>query len=150
MRELVTGLVPGLPDEVRDRILDHSEGVPLYAVETVRMLIDRGLLVREGASYRPAGPLGALEVPETLQALIAARLDGLSTAERGLLQEAAVVGKTFSKASLSALCGLASDTVGELACLARPKGGHFPSGRPALARPWPVRLLAGPRAHGCV
>jgi len=114
MRELVTGLVPGLPDEVRDRILDHSEGVPLYAVETVRMLIDRGLLVREGASYRPAGPLGALEVPETLQALIAARLDGLSPGERALLQEAAVVGKTFSKESLSALCGIAPDAVGEL------------------------------------
>jgi predicted ATPase/class 3 adenylate cyclase len=120
MRELVTGLVPGLPDEVRDRILDHSEGVPLYAVETVRMLIDRGLLVREGASYRPAGPLGALDVPETLHALIAARLDGLSPGERGLLQEAAVLGKTFSKQSLAALCGVAPDALGEhLASLVR-------------------------------
>jgi len=114
MGELITGLVPGLPGEVSDRILERSEGVPLYAVETVRMLIDRGLLVREGSSYCPAGPIGALDIPETLQALIAARLDGLSTHERGLLQEAAVVGKTFSKEALTALSGMAPDAIDEL------------------------------------
>ena len=47
MEELVAGLVPGLPEEVRDQIRDRAEGIPLYAVETVRMLLDRGLLVRE-------------------------------------------------------------------------------------------------------
>ncbi len=114
MRELVTGLVPGLPDDVCDRILARSEGVPLYAVETVRMLIDRGLLVRAGASYEPTGPIGALDIPETLQALIAARLDGLSPQERRLLQEAAVVGKTFSKESLAALLGETPETLEEL------------------------------------
>jgi class 3 adenylate cyclase/tetratricopeptide (TPR) repeat protein len=114
MRDLVTGLVPGLPDEITERILEHSEGVPLYAVETVRMLIDRELLIREGASYRPAGPLGTLDVPETLQALITARLDGLSSGERALLQEAAVIGKTFSRESLSVLCGIAFESVDEL------------------------------------
>ena len=114
MRELVTGLVPGLPDDVCDRILARSEGVPLYAVETVRMLIDRGLLRREGDRYEPIGPIGALDIPETLQALIAARLDGLSPRERRLLQEAAVVGKTFSKGSLSALLGEPPETLDEL------------------------------------
>ena len=59
------------------QILGRAEGVPLYAVETVRMLLDRGLLVQEGAVYRPTGEIAALEVPETLHALIAARLDGL-------------------------------------------------------------------------
>jgi predicted ATPase/class 3 adenylate cyclase len=106
MRDLVAGLVPGLPDDVTSRIIEHSEGVPLYAVETTRMLIDRGLLIREGSSYRPAGPLGTLDVPETLQALIAARLDGLLPGERTILQEAAVIGKTFSRESLSALSGV--------------------------------------------
>ncbi len=92
MHDLVTGLVPGLPNDVTERILTHSQGVPLYAVETAHMLIDRGLLVREGASYRPSGPLDTLDtldVPETLQALITARLDGLSPEERSLLQDAA-------------------------------------------------------------
>jgi class 3 adenylate cyclase/tetratricopeptide (TPR) repeat protein len=105
MEELLSGLVPGLPPEVRDRILARAEGIPLYAVETVRMLLDRGLLVQEGPAYRLTGPVEALEVPETLHALIAARLDGLSSEERRLLQDAAVVGKTFTKDALAALAG---------------------------------------------
>jgi class 3 adenylate cyclase/tetratricopeptide (TPR) repeat protein len=114
MTELVDGLVPGLPDEERDRILARAEGVPLYAVETVRMMIDRGLVVRDGARYRPIGPLGALEVPETLQALIAARLDGLTAAERSLLQDAAVVGKSFTRPLMLRLTGLEPGAVDDL------------------------------------
>ena len=89
-----------------ERILARAEGVPLYAVETVRMLLDRGLLVQEGAVYRPTGEIETLEVPETLHALIAARLDGLSPEERRLLQDAAVLGKTFTRQALAALSGL--------------------------------------------
>jgi class 3 adenylate cyclase/tetratricopeptide (TPR) repeat protein len=106
MQELLAGLVPGLPQELRDQILARAEGVPLYAVETVRMLLDRGLLVQEGSVYRPVGPIETLEVPETLQALIAARLDGLSAEERRLLQDGAVFGKTFTRQALAALSGL--------------------------------------------
>ena len=114
MRDLITGLVPGLPAEMSEQILARAEGVPLYAVETVRMLIDRGLLVRDGSSYQPAGPIGELDIPETLHALIAARLDGLSPGERGLLQEAAVIGKSFSRASLLALTDLDAEALDEL------------------------------------
>ena len=106
MQELLSGLVPGLPEELRSRILERAEGVPLYAVETVRMLLDRGLLVQEGAVYRPVGPVETLEVPETLHALIAARLDGLAPEERRLVQDGAVLGKTFAKHGLAALSGL--------------------------------------------
>jgi predicted ATPase/class 3 adenylate cyclase len=106
MRELLTGLVPGLPAELRSRILARAEGVPLYAVETVRMLLDRGLLVQEGSVYRLVGQVETLEVPETLQALIAARLDGLSGEERRLLQDAAVLGKTFTRPALAELTDL--------------------------------------------
>jgi len=106
MEELLTGLVPGLPATLREQILARAEGVPLYAVETVRMLLDRGLLVQEGPVYRPVGEIGSLEVPETLHALIAARLDGLSPEERRLLQDGAVLGKTFTRAGLAALSGL--------------------------------------------
>jgi tetratricopeptide (TPR) repeat protein len=98
--------VPGLPDELRRQILDRAEGIPLYAVETVRMMLDRGALVQEGAVYRPTGPIAALEVPETLHALIAARLDGLAPEERRLLQDAAVLGKTFTKRALATLSGI--------------------------------------------
>jgi predicted ATPase/class 3 adenylate cyclase len=106
MEELLRGLVPGLPEELRSRILAHAEGVPLYAVETVRMLLDQGLLVQEGSVYRPTGRIETLDVPETLHALIAARLDGLDDAERRLLQEGAVLGKTFTRQALAALAGL--------------------------------------------
>jgi class 3 adenylate cyclase/tetratricopeptide (TPR) repeat protein len=111
MEELLTGLVPGLPEEVRSQILERAEGIPLYAVETVRMLLDRGLLVREGSVYRPEGTIGALDVPETLHALIAARLDGLPAEERRVLQDAAVLGKTFTKRALAALSGLSEETL---------------------------------------
>ena len=106
MRTLLDGLVPGLPDRLRDQILDRAEGVPLYAVETVRMLLDRGLLALDGASYRLTGEIERLEVPETLHALIAARLDGLSPEERRLLQDGAVLGKTFTRAAIAAVSGL--------------------------------------------
>jgi class 3 adenylate cyclase/tetratricopeptide (TPR) repeat protein len=106
MEELLAGLVPGLPEEARTQILARAEGIPLYAVETVRMLLDRGALVQEGSVYRPTGPIDTLDVPETLQALIAARLDGLPQEERRLLQDAAVLGKTFTKRALAALSSL--------------------------------------------
>src|SRR5438270_1397085 len=108
MEELLTGLVPGLPRPLREQILVRAEGVPLYAVETVRMLLDRGSLVQEGSVYRPVGAIEALDVPETLHALIAARLDGLSQEERRLVQDGSVLGKTFTRASLAAVTGLAA------------------------------------------
>jgi class 3 adenylate cyclase/tetratricopeptide (TPR) repeat protein len=106
MDALLDGFVPGLPDELRVGILARAEGVPLYAVETVRMLLDRGLLVEEGGVYTPTGPVEELDVPETLQGLIAARLDGLAAEERRLLQDASVLGKTFTTEALASLSEL--------------------------------------------
>ena len=85
--------------------------MPLYAVETVRMLLDRGLLVQDGPVYAPVGEIGELEVPETLHALIAARLDGLSAEERRVLADGAVLGKTFTRDGLQALSGLGADAI---------------------------------------
>ena len=107
MGDLLAGLVPGLPEELRGRILDRAEGVPLYAVETVRMLLDRGLLAREGNVYRATGAVEDLEVPETLHALVAARLDSLPPEERRLVESGAVLGKTFTKQALAAVSGVA-------------------------------------------
>ena len=114
MRKLLTGLVPGLPEELTEQILARAEGVPLYAVETVRMLLDRGLLTQEGSVYRPVGEIGTLEVPETLRALIAARLDGLPPSERRLLQDGAVLGKTFTREGLVSLAGAGEDDLEQL------------------------------------
>jgi class 3 adenylate cyclase/tetratricopeptide (TPR) repeat protein len=106
MQALLEGLVPGLPQRLTEQIMSRAEGVPLYAVETVRMLLDRGLLEQDGPFYRPTGEIETLEVPETLHALIAARLDGLSPEERRLLQDGSVLGKTFTAGALADLSGL--------------------------------------------
>ncbi|MGA8014653.1 MAG: adenylate/guanylate cyclase domain-containing protein [Candidatus Dormiibacterota bacterium] len=106
MRQLLAGLVPGVPDGLATKILERAEGVPLYAVETVRMLLGRGVLVQEGDAYRPAGPIEDLDVPETLHALIAARLDGLTPIERRLIQDATVLGKTCTPGALASVSEL--------------------------------------------
>jgi predicted ATPase/class 3 adenylate cyclase len=111
MDALLQGLVPDLPEELRGRIRERAEGVPLYAVETVRMLIDRGLL---------GGEIESLEVPETLHALIAARLDDLGPVERRVIEDASVLGKSFTRSGLAALTGMdAQDLEPVLATLVR-------------------------------
>jgi class 3 adenylate cyclase/tetratricopeptide (TPR) repeat protein len=107
MRELLHGLVPGLPESAVTTILGRAEGVPLYAVETVRMLIDRGQLVAEGDGYALAGPIERLAVPETLQALVAARIDANTPEDRSLLADASVLGQSFTTAALAGVSGRA-------------------------------------------
>ena len=111
MRELLAGLVPGLPAVVVERVLERAEGIPLYAVETVRMLLSDGLVTLEDGAYRPTGDLSKLSVPASLHALIASRLDGLDPPDRSLLQAASVIGKTFAANALVAVSGLAADEV---------------------------------------
>jgi tetratricopeptide (TPR) repeat protein len=67
------------------------------------MLVDEGLLVEEDGRYRVVGDVSRMAVPETLQALIAARIDGLDAAERAVLQDAAILGQSFTVAGLAAL-----------------------------------------------
>ena len=98
-------LAPGLPRELVDEIGSRSEGIPLYAVETIRMLQDRGMLVQDGPRYKVIGDVSDLDVPETLQALVASRLDGLSGGERSLLQDASVLGQSFSAAAAAEVSG---------------------------------------------
>ena len=120
MLELLTGLVPGLPETAAATIVGRADGVPLYAVETVRMLIAEGRLEEREGVYVPTGPLDALAVPETLQALIAARLDALDPADRGLLQDAGVLGQSFSAGALAAVAGRdEADVEARLRALAR-------------------------------
>jgi tetratricopeptide (TPR) repeat protein len=120
MRELLDGFVHGLPRAVSDRVLARAEGVPLYAVESIRMLVDRGVLVQSGDGYRVEGDVGTLEIPETLHALIASRLDSLPPGQRALLQDAGVVGSTFSIESLRVVNGAShEELVTELRDLVR-------------------------------
>ena len=107
MRELLAGLVPGLPEPAVRTIVARADGIPLYAVETVRMLLADGRLATEGGAYHPVGDLSSLAVPETLTALIASRLDRLAPDDRALVSDAAVLGQSFTLAGLSAVSGVA-------------------------------------------
>ena len=106
MRELLAGLVPGLPEPVVAAIVERADGVPLYAVETVRMLLADGKLVVGEGSYQPVGDLATIAVPETLTELVAARLDTLEARERVLLLDAAVLGQSFTTTALAAVSGI--------------------------------------------
>ena len=110
MAQLVTGTVPGIPDRATTVIVDRAEGIPLYAVETIRMLLDRGDLHRSAeGTFDISSKLDELAVPHSLQALIGARLDGLGEKERRLIQSAAVMGKSFTVESLAAVSGESSE-----------------------------------------
>ncbi|HEX5039493.1 MAG TPA: AAA family ATPase, partial [Candidatus Limnocylindria bacterium] len=111
MRDLLAGLVPGLPADAEAAIIGRAEGMPLYAVETVRGLLSAGQIAREGDVYVPTGDLSTIAVPETLRSLIASRLDGLEPADRALVQDAAVLGQVFTADALAAVSGLAPDEV---------------------------------------
>ncbi len=105
MRDLLAGLVPGLPASTVRAILQRADGIPLYAVETIRMLVEDGKLEEADGAYRVIGDLGQLQVPDTLHALIAARLDAVDPADRALIQDGSVLGQSFSVAALAALTG---------------------------------------------
>ncbi len=106
IRELLLGLVPGLPDSAVRAIVARADGIPLYAVETVRMLVAEGRLALQDGVYVPVGDLTTLAVPETLSALIASRLDGLAAEDRALVSDAAVIGQSFTLAGLAAVSGI--------------------------------------------
>ena len=93
-----------LPAEIQSRVLALAEGNPLYAEEYVRMLQDRGFLVHTEAGWR-LEETGELPLPETVQGMIAARLDALPPQEKELLQDAAVLGKVFWRGALAAIGG---------------------------------------------
>ncbi len=105
MRELLAGLVPGLPASAVTAIVSRADGIPLYAVETTRMLLAEGKLRLEGERYVPTGDLATLAVPDTLTALVASRLDALDPVDRALISDAAVLGQSFTPVALSAVSG---------------------------------------------
>ncbi|MFQ5984604.1 MAG: adenylate/guanylate cyclase domain-containing protein [Alphaproteobacteria bacterium] len=73
-------------------LLERAEGNPLFLEESVRRLVEVGTLVGERGAYTLSREIGEIEVPASVQAIIAARIDRLGPREKGLLQTAAVIG----------------------------------------------------------
>jgi class 3 adenylate cyclase/tetratricopeptide (TPR) repeat protein len=106
MGTLVEALVPGMPAPVRAKVTAQAQGIPLFAVETIRALIDRDIVQPSEGVYRLVGDVGELIVPDSLHGLLAARLDALQPEVRRLVTDAAVLGTTFPAEALVAVSGL--------------------------------------------
>jgi class 3 adenylate cyclase/predicted ATPase len=105
MDQLVDALVPGMPAAARAKITAQAQGIPLFAVETIRSLIDRDIVRPVEGVYRLTGDVGELAVPDSLHALLAARLDALDPGVRRLVADAAVLGASFPAEALIGVSG---------------------------------------------
>ncbi len=97
-RQLVASLldIDDLPESVRGKILDKSEGNPFFVEEVIRSLLDNQLVVRLNDRWQAAGEIENIDLPDTLNGVITARLDRLDETTRHVLQSAAVIGREFS------------------------------------------------------
>ncbi len=114
MRELVLGLIGGDADleELVGVVAERAGGNPFFAEEIVRSLVESGALHGSPGHYRSAGPvgatMGAIEIPGSVQAVLAARIDRLDGEAKAVLQAGAVIGKSFARAVLEPVCALPS------------------------------------------
>ena len=103
MAETVAGTVSGIPDAAVTQIVEVAGGVPLFAVEMLRMLLAEGRLVAGDDGVEIAGNLEKMEVPTSVQAVVSARIDRLGADERELIRDASVLGFSFPADALAAL-----------------------------------------------
>jgi class 3 adenylate cyclase/tetratricopeptide (TPR) repeat protein len=93
VRSLLT--VDDLPATARERILQRAEGNPFFLEEIIRRLIDGGVLTHDGSHWRATSSVDDLEIPDTVQGVLAARIDLLDASDKRILQAASVVGRVF-------------------------------------------------------
>ena len=107
-----------IPAALQVSLLERAEGNPLFVEEIVRLLRDEGLFVREGGALSLKDGVD-VPLPDTIKALIAARLDTLDPERKRLLQDASVVGNVFWSGAVAAISGRAKigveDALRELA-----------------------------------
>lgn len=109
-----------LPPETRDAIVKNAAGNPYYIQELIRSLVNRGVLVRdETGRWRATRAMTTLDLPDSLQRLLIARIDRLSADERHVLQVAAVIGSVFWSNVVRAVVGEAKQLSRQLAALQR-------------------------------
>ena len=96
-RLLVANLleIESLPEEVRNKILTRAEGNPFFVEEVIRMLIEKGAIVRSGERWTATDTILGVEIPETLHSLLLARIDQLSDEAKRSLRVASVIGRQF-------------------------------------------------------
>ena len=110
--ELIANLleVESLPEKVRASIFARAEGNPFFVEEVVRMLMDRGVIVRDGDRWVATAEVANVEVPENLQGLLLARIDRLPADARRSLRVASVIGRQFQARVLQQVLEERSET----------------------------------------
>jgi class 3 adenylate cyclase len=101
--QLLHELLPSVGSGLRQRILGAAEGNPLFAEEIAAHLIDQGVLARRPDGIVEVAPDATVTIPDTVRALLAARVDALPAEEKRTLQDAAVVGRIFWTTTLEAM-----------------------------------------------
>jgi class 3 adenylate cyclase/tetratricopeptide (TPR) repeat protein len=94
---------------LKNFLMQRASGNPFFVEEIVRALVDTGVIEGARSNYRLAKPFASHEIPPTVQAVLAARIDALPAAEKRLLQEASVIGHDVLFALLRAISGLPED-----------------------------------------
>ncbi|MEX2220460.1 MAG: AAA family ATPase [Candidatus Rokuibacteriota bacterium] len=110
-------------DPLKQLLIARTEGNPLFLEESVRTLVETQVLLGERGGYRLGKELPAIQVPATVQAILAARLDRLDPVEKSLLQTAAVIGKDVPFALLEAVADVPEQALHQ--GLARLRGAEF-------------------------
>ncbi|MBA3234611.1 MAG: AAA family ATPase [Chloroflexi bacterium] len=97
-RELVANLlaIESLPMSTRDFILARAEGNPFFVEEVIRMLIERGAIIRQDDAWIATGDIEGVEIPDTIHGLLLARIDRLPEEAKRTLRVASVIGRQFS------------------------------------------------------
>ena len=106
--------VEDLPERIHTEILQRAEGNPFFLEEIIRQLIDEGGIVRSGDRWRAAKSVGEVVIPDTVQGVLAARIDLLAPEEKKTLQSAAVVGRVFWTGPVERLLNGHADDVDEI------------------------------------
>ncbi|MDP9371940.1 MAG: FHA domain-containing protein, partial [Chloroflexota bacterium] len=106
-----------LPDAVADAVIAQCGGNPLLLAETVRSLRERGALVSRKGRWTLTADVSLLNIPSNLRGIMMARIDRLGARERAVLQQAAVIGRTFTHALLATVTGLDDEIDDSLAIL---------------------------------
>src|SRR6185436_1991672 len=101
--KIVEELLGSLEPSVRARIAAVAEGNPLYVEQIVSMLVETGAIERGAEGWVAKRGSDHLQIPPTVQALVAARLDALQAEERAVVDPASVIGLTFAFEAISEL-----------------------------------------------
>ena len=100
--------------DLRRRLIERTGGTPLFLEESVRALADAGALEGMRGAYRAVRPIDISQIPSTVHAVIAARIDRLPAAQKSLLQTAAVIGRDVPAELLQPIAGCEPDELNQL------------------------------------